>query len=144
MLLEVWGPYSSLQKHFCRDTKFMLLQFFKKLFNKPQFRVIVQNSHDYEIFQTKADIHPSNLRLIPSAGVELHKFSVLKIESEVPTVILASRMLWDKGVGEFVTAAMELKSEGFKASLFWLATQIQKTLTQSLRGSSVIGTIQAL
>ena len=100
---------------FAEIAKFILLQFFKRLFNKPQFRVIVQNSHDYKIFQNKADINSSNLRLIPSAGVELHKFSVFKIESEVPAAILASRMLWDKGVGEFVTAAMELKSEGFKA-----------------------------
>ena len=34
---------------------------------------------------------------------------------ETPVIIMASRLIWDKGVGEFVEAARELQSRGFSA-----------------------------
>ena len=98
-----------------RFLKFFLLNIFKVLFNQSGFRVIVQNLHDFDIFQKQAKIKSENLILIPSVGVDTNQFSSTKIKAKIPTVILASRMLWEKGVGEFVAAASELKSEGLTA-----------------------------
>ena len=52
-----------------------------------------------------------NTRLISGSGVDIFRFKVTPEPLGVPLVILASRMLWDKGVGEFVEAAKILKKE---------------------------------
>ena len=100
---------------FARFLKFGLLFLCRILLNQSGFRVIVQNTHDLDILQKRAKIKSSHLILIPSVGVDTHRFSSTKIQATVPTAILASRMLWEKGIGEFVLAASELKSEGLDA-----------------------------
>ena len=61
-IVNAFGGMGSLfiarKNIFAEIAKFILLLFFKKLFNKPQFRVIVQNSHDYKIFQIKQTFIP--------------------------------------------------------------------------------------
>jgi len=58
--------------------------------------------------------------LIRGSGVDTNKFSPASaVDNREPVVMLASRMLWDKGVGIFVEAARNLKSEGVSAQ-FWL------------------------
>ena len=47
-----------------RFLKFFLLNIFKVLFNQSGFRVIVQNLHDFDIFQKQANIKSENLILI--------------------------------------------------------------------------------
>ena len=55
-------------------------------------------------------------RLIKSIGVPLEEFPFLPApDHEAPVVALASRMLWSKGVGEFVAAARRLRTEGVHA-----------------------------
>ncbi len=48
-------------------------------------------------------------------GVDISKFIPLPEDSGEPVIILASRMLWDKGVGEFFEAARLLRQEGILA-----------------------------
>ena len=64
---------------------------------------------------SKARIRKESLVLISGSGYEPDKFSASKIVSETPIAMLASRMIWDKGVGEFVQAARALKAEGLTA-----------------------------
>ena len=70
---------------------------------------IVQNIED-EAFLVEAGIVPRDrVRLVRGAGVDTDEFH----EAPFPTsrvVLLASRMLWDKGVGEFVEAARRIRS----------------------------------
>src|SRR4029077_168847 len=49
------------------------------------------------------------------AGVDLSHFSALPEPIGRPVVMLPSRMLWDKGVGEFVAAARILTARGSDA-----------------------------
>ncbi len=50
--------------------------------------------------------------LLPSEGINLEKFSPIKIKrtDNIFRFILIARLLWDKGVGEYVKAAKVLKS----------------------------------
>ncbi|MEW5781105.1 MAG: glycosyltransferase family 4 protein [Pseudomonadota bacterium] len=70
--------------------------------------VIVQNPDDAATVQGLG-IAPERIRLIPGAGVDTARFAPRPEPEGVPVVMLASRLLWDKGVGEFVEAARRLK-----------------------------------
>ena len=85
-----------------------------RLMNAPRCRVIVQNPDDAELLK-KAGVVESHLRMIRGAGVDTSKFPPSSEPAEPVCVVLASRMLWDKGVGEFVEAARQLKQEGVQA-----------------------------
>lgn len=69
--------------------------------------VIVQNPDDAQAVRALG-VAPERIRLIPGAGVDVHAFSPRPEPEGAPVVMLASRLLWDKGVGEFVEAARRL------------------------------------
>ncbi len=78
-------------------------------------RVIFQNRDDMEYFLSAGLVRPEQCSLIRGSGVDLEKFHVtLEPETEA-LVVLPGRMLFDKGVKEFVEAARILKQENLKA-----------------------------
>lgn len=85
-----------------------------RLLSAPCSRVIVQNPDDAELLK-KAGVTKSNLRMIRGAGVDTSEFSPSPEPPEPICVVLAARILWDKGVGEFVEAARQLKQDGVTA-----------------------------
>ena len=60
-------------------------------------------------------VNENNSYLIKGAGVDLDVFTPKQIFLEIPVVVLAARMIWDKGVREYVNAATILKDRGIKA-----------------------------
>lgn len=70
-------------------------------------QVIVQNPDDGEAVQALG-VAPERIHLIPGAGVDVEAFSPRPEPEGLPVVMLASRLLWDKGVGEFVEVARRL------------------------------------
>ena len=81
----------------------------------PNTRVIVQNRDDFALFQSQGLAASENIRLIRGSGVDLKAFRVQDPPSGIPAVILPARILKDKGVEEFVTAARMLKANGVSA-----------------------------
>lgn len=69
--------------------------------------VIVQNPDDARAV-AKLMAGTGRIRLIPGAGVDVVRFSPQPEPEGMPVVMLASRLLWDKGIGEFVEAARRL------------------------------------
>lgn len=68
-----------------------------------------QNTDDRNIFLTNQLVDVKVCQLIPGSGVDLEKFSSTVLPSnERITFLLIARMLWDKGVGEFVEAAAKI------------------------------------
>ncbi|HWG97702.1 MAG TPA: glycosyltransferase family 4 protein, partial [Nitrospira sp.] len=57
----------------------------------------------------------SRTRIIAGSGIDIAVYSLQLQPSGVPIVVLPARMLWDKGVGEFVEAARRLKRKGAHA-----------------------------
>lgn len=72
---------------------------------------IVQNGDDARQLEALG-VASSRLRLIPGAGVDTGRFKPVPVPEGPPVVMLASRLLWDKGVGEFVEAARQLADSG--------------------------------
>ena len=85
------------------------------LLGAPHSRTIVQNPDDFGLL-IKMGVPEDRLRLIRGAGVDTEVFTpVLESPLEPVTVLLSARMLWAKGVGEFVEAARLLTEAGVKA-----------------------------
>lgn len=80
----------------------------------PGMRSIVQNSDDLMLL-IKLGVPQDRLHLIRGAGVDTVAFAPTAEPAGSVTVVLVARMLWDKGVGEFVEAAKHLYDEGIKA-----------------------------
>ncbi|MEQ1796228.1 MAG: glycosyltransferase family 4 protein [Nitrospira sp.] len=75
-------------------------------------RTIVQNPDDFGLL-LKMGVPEDRLRLIRGAGVDTEVFTpALELPPEPVTVLFSARMLWDKGVGEFVEAARLLTQAG--------------------------------
>jgi glycosyltransferase involved in cell wall biosynthesis len=63
----------------------------------------------------EAIVQPSQTVVIRGSGINTETFAPSPEPVGEPLVVLASRMLWDKGVGEFVEAARLLKAQGIRA-----------------------------
>ena len=77
--------------------------------------VIFQNVDDQEVFMQSRLVDPGRVVLIRGSGVDTRHFHPQPEPTGIPLVILPARMLWDKGVGEFVAAARILLAEGLRA-----------------------------
>jgi glycosyltransferase involved in cell wall biosynthesis len=93
----------------------VLINIFRLIFNGTHSRLILQNRDDLTLMTDKAKVREQNVRLIRGAGVDLGSYVGTAMPIGVPIAMLASRMLWDKGVGEFVSAAKHLIDDGVQA-----------------------------
>ena len=85
------------------------------LLNNTRTRVILQNPDDVALMTDSGTIRPERITLIRGSGVDPDVFRSVPELPGSQTVMLASRLLWDKGVGEFVEAAEILRAEGYEA-----------------------------
>jgi glycosyltransferase involved in cell wall biosynthesis len=80
------------------------------LLNPKGSRVIVENSDDLNELAAKGIARLSDLRLVRGAGVDVTLFRKGDRDREAPVVVvLVARMLWSKGVGDFVAAARRMR-----------------------------------
>jgi glycosyltransferase involved in cell wall biosynthesis len=68
--------------------------------------VFFQNSDDKKIFLNNELVNPKICKLTPGSGIDLDQFSLSPMqENSKFTFLLIARMIWDKGIGDFVEAA---------------------------------------
>ena len=96
--------FSSDQLH-AKLIRFFIKPIFKLLFRRSNYWTIYQNPDDMNLFERLGLINLNQSTLIRGSGVETNKFIQSDDLNKIPVVMLASRMLWDKGVGEFVKVA---------------------------------------
>lgn len=77
--------------------------------------VLVQNHDDQERLIQEGIVSVGRTRVIAGSGIDLQAFSIQSPPAGIPVVVLPARMLWDKGVGEFVEAARYLRRKGVNA-----------------------------
>lgn len=88
---------------------------FSCLLNRKNARVIVQNERDRDVLTNQVGIDSTNVRLIRGAGVDLRLYSAQPPSVRPPLIVFIARMLWDKGVGDFVEAANRIRDAGVQA-----------------------------
>ena len=74
--------------------------------NGPNSRLILQNPDDVAAFQQARLIEPAQIRLIRGSGVNTARFQPTPhpVTATPCKILLATRLLWEKGVGEYVAA----------------------------------------
>jgi glycosyltransferase involved in cell wall biosynthesis len=73
---------------------------------------IFQNPDDRQRFIEMGIVAPLRTGLIAGSGVDLERFRPTPEPQGPPVVVLAARMLWDKGIGELVDAGRRLREAG--------------------------------
>ena len=73
--------------------------------------VFFQNSDDYEMFTSEGLVEKIKCDVLPGSGVDTSKFVPMEYvkKDDKFRFLLIARMLWDKGVGEYVEAAKIIK-----------------------------------
>jgi len=73
-------------------------------------RVFFQNRDDFNFFVDKGIVNPLRCDVLPGSGVDTNRFIPhYKVESQKIRFLLIARMIWEKGIGEYVNAAREIK-----------------------------------
>lgn len=78
-------------------------------------RIILQNPDDVGMFSALRLAPPDRIRLIRSSGVDIDRFCPTPRDPQARhplRVLLAARLLWEKGIGEFAEAAALLRQQG--------------------------------
>ena len=90
----------------------VVMKLYQWAFSK-SFRVFFQNSDDLDYFVKSGLVRSDIAVRIPGSGIDTKRFVAGKFEKnkrEPFRFILIARLLWDKGVGEYVEAARKIKS----------------------------------
>jgi glycosyltransferase involved in cell wall biosynthesis len=96
---------------------------YRIVFLNSNLKVILQNNDDLKYLITKANLNKNKVVMIRGSGVNLNDFKYSKIPKKFPIVLMASRLIKDKGVIEFIEAANHLKKNKFKG-FFYLVGDI--------------------
>ena len=111
------------------DTKARLLRplvrgLMRLALDGPRARLILQNPDDVQLFARSGLVKPERIRQIAGSGVDCGRFhpadQPIGGSARPLRVLLPARLLWDKGLAEYVGAARILKAEG-RAIEFLLA-----------------------
>ena len=95
--------------------RLLLYPIYKITFNHLNQKIILQNKDDLKALVNWGVLDPSKVKLLKGSGVNLENFRNFDEPSGVPKVCFAARLLRDKGVCEYVSAARLLKKRGIKA-----------------------------
>jgi glycosyltransferase involved in cell wall biosynthesis len=84
--------------------------------------VFFQNPDDLALFRSANLVDPAKTSLLPGSGIDLGRFqpSAPRPRGETVTLLMVTRLLWAKGVGEFVESARRLR-ERYPQARFQIA-----------------------
>ena len=98
-------------KKLARMIRLIIVSIFRIFLVNSNVRLIAQNKDDINILKNCKIIKSDSLRLIRGSGVNTNYYYPNKKLNKKPLVILPARMLWDKGVGDFVRCAQRCFDE---------------------------------
>lgn len=88
-----------------------LERLYRLVFSEPRSRVVFQNPTDRAHFVDRGLVPLERTRLVAGSGVDAERFAECPLPPlDAPLVLLPARLLYDKGVGEFVAAARALRA----------------------------------
>lgn len=79
--------------------------------------VFFQNAEDRDLFVAKRLVRPDRAKLLPGSGIDIERFkpSGLPRPERPFAFLLVARLLWDKGVREYVEAARRVRAQAPEA-----------------------------
>ena len=113
--------------------RFLIYPMYQAAFNHLNQIIIFQNQSDAREMLKWGVLNEHKIRLLRGSGVKLEKFINFEESAGVPVICFAARLLVDKGLYDFISAAKVLKKRGIKAH-FLLAGDVD---TQNPSGINV-------
>ncbi len=112
------GLAFSSNKLKARLSRKVMTSLYRHAAKNDQLRIIFENSEDEQRFKAEGIGKAGELVVIAGAGVDLSLFRYqVEVESEVPVILFAARMLWDKGIGDLIHACEILKGRSVEVRL---------------------------
>ena len=93
----------------------LLFPIYKYAFNHPNQMVIFQNKDDLNEFINRKILKSTKTIIINGSGVDLQNFSNFEEPYGTPIVCFAARLIKDKGVFEYISAARLINKRGIEA-----------------------------
>lgn len=103
---------NSLKSRLLRPIVWLALRL---LMNPRGSKVVFENDDDLKKFVKGGAVRTEDAVLIRGAGVNVAVYAPASEPPGPPVVTLVARMLWDKGIGDFVAAARRLRADGVSA-----------------------------
>ena len=103
---------------------YVLKRFFRLFLNRNSSSIIFQNKDDFKFMIDGGVIKEDRAIIIRGSGVDGRIFRFTKENNETKNIVLASRLLWDKGIKEFVNASKIIKQNKIKNLRFILVGEI--------------------
>ena len=96
-----------------KGVQWMLKRIFRFVLSGTE--VIFQNPDDLDSFVDQGLVKRHRSHLIKGSGVDLDSFRPVPESNGTPKIMLAGRLLWNKGVGEFAEASRRINGGGTRA-----------------------------
>ncbi len=147
LVLSVTGLGSLfIKKNFIYNLRSTIINLvYKIIFLNRNLTVILQNNNDFKYLAKYSNLNPKRVKFIKGSGVDLKYFKFSKIPKKKLIILMASRIIEDKGVFEFLNAAKYLKENKFKGNLFLVGdydndnpSVIKKSLLQIFTKQKII------
>ena len=103
--------------------KFFLLIYkliLKTFLSKINYNIIFQNRDDYYQLRSLIRIQPQNVKFVSGSGIDTEYLIPSKLFSKKTNILMPARMLYEKGVNEYIEAIQILKKRNIKKN-FYLA-----------------------
>jgi len=102
--------------------------------------VFFQNAEDRAHFERNGGVPAGRARLLPGSGVDLARFPLQALPGrpDAPDFLFVGRLLWEKGVAEFVEAARQVRRSVPKAR-FRIAGELAPPGPTAIPGDVIAG-----
>ena len=97
------------ERPFVRFLKLFMFPLYRIALSHRNLKIIAQNEDDRKTMEHLSGQPPERIQILPGSGVDLEKYKFVPEPGGDKIVLLAGRMLREKGVGEFVEASKLLK-----------------------------------
>ena len=109
------GEVFSARGVFAQMRRHAVIRAYRLALGHPSSRVIFQNPDDRAQFIERRLVAYGQAILIRGSGVDMTSFPMTPEPDGAPVIMLAGRMLWSKGVAEFVEVARHLQAQNLNA-----------------------------
>ena len=80
-------------------------------------KIFFQNADDQKLFLDQGIVRPEVCDLVPGSGINIEQFVPMpKADRQPFTFLLVSRLIYDKGVVEYINAIEQLRARGIQAN----------------------------
>jgi len=110
------GYVFSSEEFFARFIRFLISPLLRYIFSANKTVTIFQNQDDLKTLEDRNLVKHEQAVIIRGSGVDPDIYVPGSNSTDIPQVILVARMLWEKGIGEFVQAAKLILTKGTSAS----------------------------